>query len=705
MRAARRPFFEWRNHAVPLLLWRYAAQSFLFRIFPSHAVPGPVMSHAYGLQTDRPARGRRLLWIALAAVPVFSMLGMGMATQKIAGDYAFQSGLGEPLATLGNMPVYAPWKVFTWQGVAPEIMDGAVTLGCAWFALPLLFLALCLHALRPRGNTSLHGTARWATKEEIKKMGYFSGSGVYVGGWREKGPLGGEHLHYLRHNGPEHVLCFAPTRSGKGIGLILPTLLSWPGSSVTLDIKGENWALTSGWRRGQGHKVLRFDPTDASGSGCAFNPLEELRLTRLEAIQDAQSITLMLVDPDGKGMGDHWTKAAFAFFAGVVLHCCIVTRANKGRSANLQDVALMMAGESGSTDDLFEAMTQPHGAFFNAFAPDTDPRVVEACHTFIMSSAREMQAKADRERSGVISSALVNLALYRDPIVAINTSRSDFHLHDLMNHDDPVDLYLVIPPNGIDRVRPLLRLMTDMIFRHVCARMEFADGTSKAGYRHRLLFMLDEFTSLGRLPIVEKAIAYVAGYGGKLYVIVQDIKQLNEVYGKDNALMSNCHVRIAYAPNDPETAELLSKMTGTTTVVEKKVSRSRGGASSSVSETARPLLTPDECSRLPGAEKDSQGRVTKPGHMLIFTAGQSPVYGMQILYFKDPEFLLRAKIPAPGICAQYPLGITDSLYFERSGEGIVQPPARTAADDLNIDWANLDSVEDSGDRGSGSSGD
>ncbi|MDM8217304.1 type IV secretory system conjugative DNA transfer family protein, partial [Desulfovibrio piger] len=159
---------------------------------------------------------------------------------------------------------------------------------------------------------------------------------------------------------------------------------------------------------------------------------------------------------------------------------------------------------------------------------------------------------------------------------------------------------------------------------------------------------------------------------------------------RENALMSNCHVRIAYAPNDAETADLLSKMTGTTTVVEKKVSRSRGGATVSVSETARPLLTPDECSRLPGAEKDADGRVTKPGHMLIFTAGQPPIYGMQILYFKDPEFLLRARIPAPGTCAQYPLGITDSLYFEREREGVVQSASRTAADELGIDWNDMD---------------
>ena len=238
-------------------------------------------------------------------------------------------------------------------------------------------------------------------------------------------------------------------------------------------------------------------------------------------------------------------------------------------------------------------------------------------------------------------------------MVALNTAACDFRIHDLMNHDFPVNLYLVISPADIDRMRPLLRLMVDMIVRRVCARMEFADGSSKASYKHRLLLLLDEFTSLGKLPIMEKALAYIAGYGGKVYLIVQDITQLNGVYGKENALMANCHVRIAYAPNTIETAKTLSDMTGKTTVVEEKVSLSgsRSGhlknASVNMAETARPLLTPDECMRLPGPEKDGQGRVTKPGDMLIFTAGQPPIYGRQILYFFDPVFSVRSRMPAP----------------------------------------------------------
>ena len=295
-----------------------------------------------------------------------------------------------------------------------------------------------------------------------------------------------------------------------------------------------------------------------------------------------------------------------------------------------------------------------------------------------------MTNKAENEASGVVSTALTNLALYRDPVVALNTAACDFRIHDLMNHDKPVNLYLVISPADIDRMRPLLRLMIDMIVRRICSKMEFADGSSKASYKHRLLLLLDEFTSLGKLPIMEKALAYMAGYGGKVYLIVQDITQLQAVYGKDNALMANCHVRIAYAPNTIETAKTLSDMTGKTTVVEEKVSLSgsRSGhmknASVNMTETARPLLTPDECMRLPGPEKDSQGRVVKPGDMLIFTAGQSPIYGRQILYFFDPVFSARAKVPVPGLNAVYQSGISDSLYQPRPAAWYTAKPSASS---------------------------
>lgn len=576
-------------------------------------------------------------------------------------------------------------------------IEQAVTHSQALFLLPqFIILGVWLGFMKKlRANANLHGSARWATEPEIRTMGYFEGKGVYVGGWLKKytglallprmfQSKPDEVQRYLRHNGPEHILVFAPTRSGKGIGLILPTLLAWEGSGIVLDIKGENWALTAGWRKSQGQTVLRFDPSDPSGASAAFNPLEELRLDTLMAIPDVQNMAAMLVNPNGKGLEDHWSKAAFAMLGGAILHCCIMVRRSQKRTATLYDLSCMLADESRTIKQLFEEMiATPHADLLKSIFPDGEGG--DKAHTFIASSAREMLNKAENEASGVVSTALTNLALYRDPVVALNTASCDFRIHDLMNHEKPMNLYLVISPADIDRMRPLLRLMVDMFVRRICAKMEFADGSSKAGYKHRLLLLLDEFTSLGKLPIMEKALAYIAGYGGKVYIIVQDITQLNGVYGKDNALMANCHVRIAYAPNTIETAKILSDMTGKTTVVEEKVSLSgsRSGhmknASVNMAETARPLLTPDECMRLPGPEKDSQGRVIKPGDMLIFTAGQPPIYGRQILYFFDPVFSSRAKVPVPGLNAVYPSGISYSLYQPRPASWYTARPSSSAA--------------------------
>ncbi len=626
---------------------------------------------SYGLQEEGQTKPLRSYIYAYIVFFFFiTLVAMQVATQYAASCFGYAQGLGAYYFVAFNMAWYAPWAIFSWSHLDAAVLETAVTYGQLTFIIPhICMVAIYVGRSKNKGNKDLHGSARWAKEQEIRTMGYFNGEGVYVGGWL-KGKGKKAQQCYLRHNGPEHILCFAPTRSGKGVGLILPTLLAWQGSGIVLDIKGENWALTSGWRKQEGHTVLRFDPTDMSGSGCKFNPIEELRLDTLFAIQDVQNMAMMIVDPDGKGLSDHWTKAAFAFFSGLILHCCIMVLYREQRVATLQDLTLMMSGHGLSIAELLEEMvTEEHAKIIQELFPHADAQVGEAAHAFIASSGAEMQGKADNEASGVISSALVNMALYRDPIVTLNTSSCDFRIDDLMNHEKPVDLYLVLSPASIDRVRPLVRLIVDMIIRRVCKDMAFKDGSSVKGYKHRLLLMLDEFTSLGKLPIIEKGIAYIAGYGGKMYLIVQDIGQLNSAYGKDNALMANCHTRIAYAPNHPETAKLLSEMTGKTTVVEKKTSYTygKGGRSRSVNmvETARPLLTPDECMRLPSAEKDANGMILRPGHMLIFTAGQSPIYGLQILYFRDPTFMARAKIVAPGITERYPNGITDSLYAPR----------------------------------------
>ncbi|WP_343870431.1 type IV secretory system conjugative DNA transfer family protein [Caenispirillum bisanense] len=492
-------------------------------------------------------------------------------------------------------------------------------------------------------SDALHGSARWATGAEVREAGLFAKAGVVAGGWRRW--FGACTLH---HDGPEHVLCFAPTRSGKGVSLILPTLLSsWRHSVLVLDIKGENYALTAGWRATLGHKILKFDPTAAEGSA-RFNPLAEIRVGTGRDIADCQNVALMIVDGDGKGLKDYWMKEGWAWLSTALLHVLYRIRRDENRTATLADVNAFLSGVVDDDDEVSE-----EGGGFTSLLDDMiafhhgDP-VIDA---EVQRGANRMKLKAPQERSGVHSSAITGMALFADPLVAANTAASDFTVADLMHGDAPAALYLMVPPSDIGRVRPLLRIMMTLILSRLTESMAFADGRSVAGYKHRLLLLLDEFTSIGKLEIVEKALAYMAGYGIKAFLIVQDLAQLTEAYGRDEAITGNCHVRIAFAPNKIETAKALSDLAGKATIVQHRRSRSGrvgeiGSVSDSLSETARPLLTADEAMRLRGIRKDRFGRV-RAGEVLTFVAGHPPIRGVQRLYFQDRALLKRARLAPP----------------------------------------------------------
>ncbi|CCG42484.1 type IV secretory system conjugative DNA transfer family protein [Magnetospirillum molischianum] len=510
-------------------------------------------------------------------------------------------------------------------------------------AAALIVLIVLLQALASRiggrtthgghDDTTLHGSARWATKADVRKAGLMGKTGVVVGGW--PGLMG--KIRTLRHDGPEHVLAFAPTRSGKGVGLVLPTLLSWPGSVLVLDIKGENWRLTSGWRAAQGQRILKFDPTAESG-GLRFNPLAEIRLDSNHAIADAQNIAAMIIDPDGKGLADFWAKSGFSWLTAAILYTLYKVRADQGRVATLTDVdTILTASGEGGLDHLLADMIR-----FETGA--------EATTRLIRSAGQEMQDRAAQERSGVQSSSKVDLSLYRDPIVAQNIAASDFRLSDLMNGESPASLYLVVPPSDIDRLRPLLRVILNLVLRRL---MQSGDAPK---YRHRLLLMLDEFTSVGKLEIFERALAFMAGYGLKAFLIIQDLTQLQGAYGRENSIVGNCHIRVAYAPNEVATAKVLSDLCGKTTIVQTRSTRSRqplalsGTVTDSVAEVARPLLTPDECMRLKAAVKSRRdpARIVRPGEMLVFAAGYPPILGRQPLYFLNRTLLERSQLAPVG---------------------------------------------------------
>lgn len=585
-------------------------------------------------------------------------------TQYFASRLSYQSALGRPL--FGH--IYQPfaWIFWSMQSYETNKTTWSIAYVVSLVLYTATFLAYALTigfaARRTKKHDWIHGTAHWASESEIRRTGVLPpdgepGRGVYVGAWQDSAGR----FRYLRHNGPEHIAAIAPTRSGKGVGLVIPTLLSWPHSTVVHDMKGELWSLTAGWRQKEAkNKVLKFDPAAESGS-CHFNPLEEIRLGTTSEVADVQNLVTIIVDPDGRGLNDHWTKTAHAFLTGVTLHLLYKAKNdNEARIAKngnaelttacLYDVAYALSDPKRPITDLYDEMlTTLH-------IEDPNGAEEKIPHPVVAAAARDMLNRPEQERGSVLSSAMSYLMLYRDPLVATNTQKGDFRIKDLMNNDDPVSLYLVVRPADKDRLKPLMRLLLNQIVRVLTREeLKFVNGQPENGYKHRLLLMLDEFPSFGRLEVFQEALAFIAGYGIKTYLVMQDISQLRAAYGHDESILSNCHIRVAYAPNKPETAKWLSDMVGTTTVsvINTSASGRRFGAvlqnvNQSVQSLGRALLTPDECMTLPGpTRKEFSDQILEGGDMLVFAAGFPPIYGKQILYFRDPVFRERARIPAP----------------------------------------------------------
>ena len=599
--------------------------------------------------------------VTLGCVVAGLVLGQWAVTQWLAGLFGPQAALGTPWFHLGDLGLYAPWSWTRWAahlpGVYAERLRSAVLLAVA---VPLFLPGLWrLLNRRPDG----HGSARWAKRSDLVRSGLLGAvrrGGVYVGAWRCKG-----RARYLRHDGPEHVLAFAPTRSGKGVGLVIPTLLSWRESAVVLDIKGENWEKTAGWRQqGAGQRVIRFDPGDPKSA--RFNPLAEIRLRSAHEVADVQNIATMLVDPKGEGFEDkHWSQTAWSLLVGAILHVCY-REMHRGQMGTLAEVADELSRDRKCADLAERWLRFDHAGANERWHSSTSSTPT---HPVVASVAREMAQRPEKYAASVLSSARAFLTLYRDPLIAAATSESDFGVRDLLGGDAPCTLYVVVRPRDLKRVRPLLRLMLTQVVYGLMAELPAAEESHRPGSwervgrvlklgrfggsqapgasaRRRVLLMLDEFASLGKLELLQEALAYCAGYGVKAYLIVQGLEQLYAAYGPDESIIGNCHIRVAFAPNKIETAQLLSKMTGTTTVQ----SFTWAGKKRQRHLHPRPLLTPDECMRLRLPEKErATGRVAA-GEALILAAALPPIYGEQILYFQDAVFRARAALLPPKGC-------------------------------------------------------
>ena len=562
-------------------------------------------------------RGGRILWGQIAVVLTIVFVVMWAATQWTAWRLGFQAQLGTPWFELAGWPVYYPpaffWWWFSFDAYAPAIFtEGGIIAVSGGFLAIVAAIMMSIIRSREARNVATYGSARWAEDKEIRAAGLLGPDGVVLGRFDRD---------YLRHDGPEHVLCFAPTRSGKGVGLVVPTLLTWPGSCIVHDIKGENWTLTAGFRARHG-RVLLFDPTNAQSS--AYNPLLEVRQGEWE-VRDVQNIADILVDPEGSlDKRNHWEKTSHSLLVGAILH---VLYAEKDKT--LAGVANFLSDPRRPVEATLRAMM------------DT-PHLGEAgVHPVIASSARELLNKSDNERSGVLSTAMSFLGLYRDPVVARVTAHCDWRIADLVGARKAVSLYLVVPPSDINRTKPLIRLILNQIGRRLTEQL------TTSGKRHRLLLMLDEFPALGRLDFFESALAFMAGYGLKGFLIAQSLNQIERAYGQNNSILDNCHVRVSFATNDERTAKRVSDALGTATELRDSTNYAGhrlapwlGHLMVSRQETARPLLTPGEIMQLP------------PSDEIVMVAGTPPIRATKARYFKDAR--LQERIITPPELADAP---------------------------------------------------
>ena len=557
-------------------------------------------------------QGSKVLWLTAILVASVALGAVWWATQWTAAALGHQPGLGPPWFILSGRPVYPPpaffWWWFVYDAYAPEVfLRGALIAASGGILCVALAMALSVWRGRELHGATTFGTARWASDQEIRAAGLLNDDGVVLGRFRKD---------YLRHAGAEHVLFFAPTRSGKGVGAVIPTLLTWAGSTNVHDIKGENWTLTSGFRARLG-AVLLFDPTNAASS--AYNPLLEVRPGETE-VRDVQNIADILVDPEGSlDKRSHWEKTSHALLVGAILH---VLYAEPDKT--LAGVATFLSDPRRSIEQTLSVMMR------------TAHLGEAGTHPVVASTARELLNKSDNERSGVLSTAMTFLGLYRDPVVAAVTSRCDWRIADLVA--GPCSLYLVVPPSDVSRTRPLIRLILNQIVRRLT---ESLDGIAE---RQKLLLMLDELPVLGRLDFLESTLAFMAGYGVRAFLITQSLNQIERAYGPNNAILDNCHVRVCFATNDERTAKRISEALGTAT--EERAQRNYAGhrlspwlghLMVSKAESARALLTPGEIMQLPSDEE------------IVMLAGVAPIRARKARYFKDPRLAGRIlDPPAPG---------------------------------------------------------
>lgn len=474
-----------------------------------------------------------------------------------------------------------------------------------------LALGVIGFALLPR-RRPLHGEARFARRKEIEQAGLLGDSGIILG------RFGGR---YLVLPGQQGVELEAPPRSGKGVGVVIPNLLNWPGSTIVSDIKGENFLRTGGYRQAHGQEVHLFDPLSERERTSRWNPLGYVSEVPYRCIDDLQRIGTMLF-PDPHAGDPFWTSSARSLFLGI---------------------ALYLFQTEGATRTLGEVLRQGMASDDEGFQKHWK-RVIDACERAgyplsqeAVQSLYDVIDLAPTTASSIRKTFTSRLDLWLNPMIDAATAANDFDLRELRKR--PISIYVQINPDNIARLQPLLNLF----FQQAIGLQTRELPENNPELKHQLLLMLDEFPALGRIPVIAESTAFLPGYNVRTVIIVQSNSQLIEKYGIEGAksIRKMLAARIVFPPKEFEDAEAVSRELGTYTVKQKNISRPMwGGAgkspSVSISEQPRRLLLPQEVKEL-GASR-----------MILFYEGLRPVLAHRVYYFRDRYFAKR-ELPPPEV--------------------------------------------------------
>ncbi|WP_370523215.1 type IV secretory system conjugative DNA transfer family protein [Brevundimonas sp. P7753] len=532
-----------------------------------------------------------------------TLVGLSAGTQMFAWTYGWSSVLGPAWRSGPTLVVYPPWSILVWRKTyGAEARDALNRSGVAILAGALGGLSLGVVADSQGRTVRRRG---WGGLAEARRAGLLARSGAVLGVFRGR---------LLATTDLRPTLVTGGTRSGKGRGHVVPTLLSWGGSVLVHDPKGELWAVTAGWRSRFSHALYLAPRHPASAR---WNPLAEIRPGAGELAQ-VQRLVAILSDPGGTRDEEAiWDKAASEILEAVILH---VLYTAEDQDKTLLKVKELLADLDEAADVMLKTL--------HRLGPDGEPQA----HPFIQTAVKGYAAMHDRFRTSVQGTARSYLKWLAGEDVERVLSASDFAMGDLMCADAPLSLYVQVAPADAAALRPLVRLLFYAAAQALTAEEKRdAAGRDK---RRQLLMIMDEFPLLGRLAFFEKSLRLMSGYGIKAMFVAQSLNDIVETYGPHNTILDNCHVYTAFSALDPLTQDKVSKLTGS--VTETRTSRSSpsgfgaGRSTVSRSEVERPLLEPGEIRAL-------------PDHLqLVFVAGQRPLRSEKLLYDRREPFRSRA---------------------------------------------------------------